>query len=57
VSTKKIVDRGHEEALRTIGRRRSSHWPAIELAGNREGIPQDPLTTRDTRADLVPPAR
>lgn len=28
----KPVDHGHEEALRTIGHGRSSHWPAIEKA-------------------------
>lgn len=26
------VDHGHEEALRTIGRGRSPHWPAVEKA-------------------------
>ena len=28
----KRVDHGHEEALRTIGRGRSPHWPAVEKA-------------------------
>lgn len=28
----KHIDHGHEEALRTIGRGRSSHWPAVEKA-------------------------
>ena len=28
----KHVDHGHEEAIRTIGRGRSSHWPAVERA-------------------------
>jgi hypothetical protein len=29
---KKIIDHGHEEAIRTIGVGRSSHWPKIEKA-------------------------
>jgi hypothetical protein len=32
MSTKKIVDHGHEEAIRTIGHGRSGHWPTIEKA-------------------------
>jgi hypothetical protein len=28
----KHVDHGHEEAMRTIGRGRSPHWPAVEKA-------------------------
>lgn len=30
--TPKKIDRGNEEALRTIGRGRSSHWPTVEKA-------------------------
>jgi hypothetical protein len=30
MSSNKPVDHGHEEALRTIGHGRSSHWPTVE---------------------------
>ena len=32
VTTVKHVDHGHEEAVRTIGHGRSSHWPDVEKA-------------------------
>jgi hypothetical protein len=32
MTSKKPIDHGHEEAMRTIGRGRSPHWPAVEKA-------------------------